>query len=43
MLTYIGVRGGAVIKFWTFTFVFLSGIFAWMLARDLKLSALVRL
>jgi len=40
MLTYIGVTGGAVIKFWAFTFVFLSGIFAWMLARDLKLSAL---
>ena len=40
MLTYIGVTRGAVIKFWAFTFVFLSGIFAWMLARDLKLSAL---
>ena len=40
MLTYIGVTIGAVIKFWAFAFVFLSGIFAWMLARDLKLSAL---
>jgi len=39
VLTNLGVTGGALIKFWAFTFVFLSGVFAWMLAKDLKLSA----
>jgi len=38
-LAYLGVTGGAMVKFWAFVSVFLSGVFAWILARDLKLSA----
>jgi hypothetical protein len=38
VLSLLGLTGGSMIKFWAFTFTFLSGILAFLLARDSGLS-----